>query len=298
LRRHALNVLRLPISPYPRYIEYMNKYTFVTISHQVDYQALCFQARSFAKYLPTSLLGEIIVIDNGITDLNRDHLLDQYGKLRDSVRVMEAAEILPKYALKNTGWFTQQLLKLLVCDHVKTERYVALDAKNTMVFPLKLSFLETDDGVPRSYLIDYTKHSSNRWLRHTLDYFELPDELIKSYMPVVTPYTFITALVKEMVAYLEHREQKPFPVTFIDNRLTEFYLYAGYLIHTDQHPYSFTQPECKIVFNTTSNFKWVKSWIVKTERDELPFFSVHRGATPSEGTKRAINGLWWRRGLK
>jgi Family of unknown function (DUF6492) len=272
------------------------KYTFVTVAHQVDYDALCLQARSMTKYLNPSLIENIIVVNNGITgSINK--LLDHYGPLRKYVKIFPASKLAPDYVFRASGWFVQQVLKLAVAKYVTTERYVAIDSKNTMVFPLTRDYLETFWGKPRSYRVDYTTHGSRRWLVNSLRYWHLGDNHIKLYMPIITPYTFVTSIVQDMMSEMEAREGQDFAKTFLDNKLTEFFCYAGYLLHTRQAPYHFSQKECKTVFDTTSDFAWVKRSIVATERDKLPFFSVHRGARPSEGTRHAIDGLYWRRGI-
>ncbi len=271
----------------------MRKYTFVIVAHQIDYDVLCFQARSLAKYLSETLTAEIIVVDNGITE--HDQLITQYGKLAKLVRIIKAEDIAPSYIFKHAGWFTQQILKLLICDHVHTDRYIALDAKNIMVFPLKREFLENDKDQPRSHLVNYTKHGSRRWLVNTLKLFELPDEYIKSFMPTVTPFVLITKIVKEMIAWIEGHEGQPFPSVFLARKLTEFFLYAGYLIHTNQMNYEFCNPDCKVIFDTTT--RYMKPWIASTEKQQTPFFSVHRGANLSDAAKRAVDDFWKRRDL-
>ncbi len=276
-------------------MSHYRKYTFITVAHQTDIVILCFQARSLAKYLPESLTAEIIVIDNGLTTSYSD-LLAHYGHLAKIVRIIRAEDIAPSYIFKHTGWYTQQILKLLVCNHVKTDRYVMLDAKNIMVFPLKREFLENKLDEPRSFMVDYTEHSSRRWLVNSLAFYSLPDIFIKTFMPTTTPFVLVTNLVKEMIAWIEAREKLPFPTVFLDKKLTEFFLYAGYLIYTEQMIYEFTShTNCHVVFDTTVRFS--NSWVADTEKQQRPFFSVHRDAKLSDEAKRVVADFWKRRGL-
>jgi len=122
-------------------------YTFVTVVYEKEYEFLALQARSMRKYCPRALVFAIIVIDNGRKPLRpslRDRLLAEYGDLAERVRFVRATEISAN--LVRSGWWNQQVLKLLVARLVQSERYVILDAKNHLVFDLKADFLESKDG--------------------------------------------------------------------------------------------------------------------------------------------------------
>lgn len=272
-------------------------YTIVTVAHQDDYEALYFQARSMAKYLPPSLIHQIIIIENPKL---QDHarLISQYGKLKNRVKIVAGASLAPPEAFSWSGWWSQQILKLMVAQIVETPRYLCLDAKNVLVFPLRRKFLERREK-PRSFEIDYTTHSSLRWLRHTLDYFGLPETHIKAFVPTTTPFVLVTDLVKELIRYIEGREGTSLAAAFLKHQLTEFFLYGGFLKATNRFNYDVSGEECHTVWDVVHGDDYVHGIIKQTEKKKLPFFSVHRRAIPklSEHARQEIIRFWTRRGL-
>lgn len=274
----------------------MRKYTFVTVAHQVDYDLLCRQARSMAKYLPDDLVASIIVVNNGITG-SILKLLDQYGRHRKLVRILPAAKLISAGTLRHKGWLTQQILKLRVHRFVQTDRYVCLDAKNIMINPLRREFLEDHRGRPRAFRANYSQHSSLRWLKNVIHYTGLSSWHITSFWPTITPFTMITSVVGELIRQIEH--DGPFEKAFLDYKLTEFFLYGAFLEKTGRRNlYEFSQPQCPVIFNTTSYDKFVAGQVKKAERDRIPFFAVHRGARMSPSSKRLVDDLFRRQGIR
>lgn len=273
------------------------KYTICIVAHETDYDALCFQAQSFSKYLSRLLVEQIIIIENPKLSDHRK-LKQQYGRLKDLVQIIPGEALAPSEAFRWTGWWSQQILKLMVADIVKTERYVCLDAKNTLVFPLKRNFLEKN-GKPRSFHVDYTDHSSLRWLKHSLGYFNLPDVCAKSFVPTVTPFVMITKAVLELIDHVEAREGMSFATAFLDHQLTEFFLYASFMLARGRLDYDFSGQECHTVWDVLHDDEYVHERIIRTELYRLPFFSVHRRAVPmlSKQACQEIGNFFARRGL-
>lgn len=207
----------------------MNRYTFVTVAHSVDLPLLKLQARSLNRYLDRSFVREVIVVDNSTNgnELSREQLLPQYGNL--PVRIIRAAEIttMPPMA----GWFSQQILKLMVARHVRTQYYVILDAKNHLIEPVNRSTFEAKDGRLRTGCHSYAKHTLRRYLWAACRYFSVPQEkVIHRFLPTTPPFTIITRLAKKMIDYVERRDRQPFPAAFYHQGLTEFFSYGVFLV--------------------------------------------------------------------
>src|SRR5947207_402930 len=135
------------------------KYTLVTVAHRDDLKFLHLQARSLQLYLSRDLAAEILVVKNPRAKQATKwpgSLRREYGDLADLVRFIEAKEIaeIPAAA---SGWFSQQILKLMVSQVVNTDRYLLLDAKNHLVFPLTRNFLEAGHKI-RSRLVNFEGH--------------------------------------------------------------------------------------------------------------------------------------------
>ena len=263
------------------------------------------QARSLNVYLPQDLVGEIIFIDNSSSGLpahRRDVLRRDYGKIADKVRFLAAREVnaLPGHT---NGWFSQQVLKMLIAEQVSTDRYVVLDAKNHLVAPLERSFLETGSKI-RSALTNYQMHSLKAFFEKTLRYFGLdPAQYITAFMPSVTPVTWPTAMVRDMMRFIAKREGKPFPIAFLDLGILEFLAFASFLsmLGKREEIYEFSGMQCPIirpdhVIRGAGN---VKRHIKRGEKYGLPFLAVHRGVPEwlDAKSRRVIAEFWHSRGL-
>jgi hypothetical protein len=130
----------------------MQATTFVTIAHEIDYELLKIQARSFSLYGDPSLIKSIIVVENFTPGKELDwraELLSLYGRFAERVRFVSSADLIgvPKAGgwwtqqvlnklviareiRKASGWWTQQALKLVIAKEISTEWYITLDAKN------------------------------------------------------------------------------------------------------------------------------------------------------------------------
>jgi hypothetical protein len=282
-------------------------YTFVTVSHYEDFEVLRLQARSLQLYLPRDLLSEIIVVENPtpgrLTDWGRERLLREYGELGSYVRFLEAKEIADITMVKR-GWDSQQILKLMVSRFVNTDRYIVLDAKNHLIYPLERSFLESGNKIC-SYLSNYEGHNLRKYFERAASYFNLDcRERIKAFLPTITPFTFPTQVVRDLIDHVASREQKPFPAAFVENGLSEFFLFGWYLCALEgnfQNYYDFTGVACPAIWKETFDLgpRIIFDLITHATRNKLPFFSIHRWAFPlfNDENRAAIADFWCRRGL-
>jgi len=281
------------------------KYTFVTVAHEADWNMLGLQARSMGVHLPNDLVGEIILIDNsrpGWTADFRDRLHRSYGKLADKVRLLAAAEVADVTHVSN-GWFSQQVLKVMISEQISTDRYVVLDAKNHLVLPLQRGFLEAGSKI-RSALTNYQMHSLRQYFEKTLQYFGLnPAQYMHAFMPSVTPFTMPTEMVREMSRYIAKREGKPFPAAFLDLGIIEFLTFASFIsmLGRMEEIYDFSGLQCPIVRpdHVIRGAGNVKRHIMRGEKNALPFFAVHRGVPEwlDSRSRRVIAEFWYRHGL-
>lgn len=149
------------------------RYSFVTIWFEGDAGLLDLQARSMRQYC-RDLIEEIIIVDNSSQGATRwqGGLLHQYGDLANQVQFIHAADIaaIPK---QTDGWLSQQVLKIKIAYVVRSDRYVALDAKNHLVSALTREFLESSTGQPRTNGYSYVDQPMLEYLERTLDYLGL-----------------------------------------------------------------------------------------------------------------------------
>jgi hypothetical protein len=274
--------------------------TFVTPVFEAELALLHLQARSFAAHVPDDVAHEVVVLDNTRRGLRSPQtLLDAYGPWASRVRVVRPSDVceLPTVS----GWRSQQVLKLAVAGLVDTPRYVTLDAKNHLVGTPQESFFEAPDGRIRVRGYSYRDHPLRGSLERVLTYLGLdPAEHVDRFAATVTPFTLDTAVVREMVADVEARSGRSFAREFVSQELTEFFLYAGWLVRRDgtlDGLYELTDAVNPVVWPRAATADGVRGVIASAEG--VPVFGVHRDAVPllDAEARDVLGGFWAERGL-
>jgi hypothetical protein len=267
------------------------RYSFMTVGFEGDAGLLCLQARSMRLYCPE---------EPGIRKW-RSNLLQQYGSLARFVRIVPAASVAVMSA-GASGWYTQQVLKIKVAETVRSERYVILDAKNHLIKPLGREFLETPTGLPRMNGKPYTNHPMREFLERTLDYLGLDSQKhISWFTRTHPPFTILTEEACELMRYVEQKDGRPFATAFLDRRLSEFFLYSGFLMSkgTLHSIYNLEQPEEAQVWPGDASENACARAIERTTQTESPFMTVHRQAIANmdKSGQQLIADFWYSRGL-
>lgn len=280
------------------------QYTFVTVMFHGEHGLLRLQARSMRLFCPADLVREILIVDNSYphpTTWWRTQVMSQYGKLAKFVRILSAAE-LTSMPIEARGWITQQILKLKIAESVRSDRYVVLDTKSHLVYPLKLDFLETATGLPRLNGYSFAQHPLRGNLERTLAYLGVDSNThLNWFTRTGPPFTILTRHARDLVQYIESREGTSFASVFVEKRLAEFFLYSSYLLsrgilHTS---YDFTQPLCVHILEDSAKKDDCIKCIRQIKNTGAPFMSVHRNAIAKmddEG-RAALAEFWRARGL-
>jgi hypothetical protein len=278
------------------------RYPFVTVAHEADYGLLWLQARSMARFANRSLVKKIWIIENfshGAYLDWRGSIREQYAGLADLVEFIPASELLPP--MPAHGWWTQQFAKLAVADVIADagdERYVTIDAKNHLVLPLRLDFLEAPkDGRPMLNGYSFESHPLRHNLEAVLDYFGLERTRYLSFFNrTSTPFTFITDYVLDMRRYIEQRDGKYFGEAMGMRQMTEYLTYSGFLLTqpATAGSYDLTQPHTAQIWPEDSHPKGVLAATEKFAREAAPFFSVHREAirTFDDSSRRLLSTFY------
>jgi Family of unknown function (DUF6492) len=281
-------------------------YSLVTVAHKPDFPLLRLQARSLARYLSLDLIDDIYVIANGGLSESRDWhvpLLSDYGDLAHKITFLDTCQVA---TIPNSiyGYQSQQILKLMAATVVSSDRYMVLDAKNHLVFPLSLELYENDDRI-RSIRVNYEGRPMRRFLDSSLRYFGVDvDDISRSFLPTITPFIFPTGVVNELITAVTRREGIPFPSAFNRLNTTEFLLFGGFLCSLPggiEQFYSTPGPDCPVVWPEIagSGQTAVQEVTERVRSERLPFFTVHRLAFPvlDDWSKNQIAALWTRRHL-
>lgn len=257
--------------------------TIVTVVFEAETDFLALQARSLACHLPVATAHEILVIDNsrrGFSASAQEVLLAAYGPHAASVRFVRPKELLTVPI--TTGWYAQQVLKLLVSRSVTTDAYVVLDAKNHLVRPAEITEFRAPEGRLRSRRQSFLGHRLQPDLERTLTYFGLPvAPYVTDFTPTTTPFVLHTEVVRGMVDDVEAASGRPFAEEFLRGRLLEFFAYAAWAI--SRHGaldalYTWDQPAAPTVWPRTADSAGLTKAIADSEAGAGPWFSVHRKA--------------------
>jgi hypothetical protein len=228
-------------------------------------------------------------------------LMDEYGPLAGKARVLRPRDIclIPRTA----GYRSQQVLKLCVSDKVATERYVVLDAKNHFVAPVERGLFAAPDGRARISTTSYESHALRPQLEHVLQYLGLnPRPYVQRFATTVPPFVLDRAVVRSLIDGIERRSGRSFPEEFVANGLTEFFLYAGWIIASGgslDDVYELRLEPRPYIWRATANREGVERAIRGATNAGGAMFAVHRLALArlDAGSARALSEFWSSRQL-
>lgn len=281
----------------------MEKYTIVTVTYLTDSGFMRLQARSIARFIPRDFIAAIIVVENTPPPLAgwREQMRQEYGHLADLVQFVPAASIatIPDV----TGWFSQQVLKLMAASIVRSKRYLILDAKNHFIFPLTADEIERH-GKPRTFVYSYRDHPLRPYLETILRYYELPESHLLRFLPTTPPFYVDTQLVRETIEdFKERSNNSNFEAAFCQSKFTEFFMIGCHILSSQrkfEDLYDLSATSGTVLWKEigADNTEIMRE-IASSERRRAPYFSVHRATIPllSETSQSAIARLWHQRGL-
>ncbi len=277
---------------------------FVSVVFEAEFGLLGIQARSMARYLPVDATDEIIVIDNSRRGMPAPlvrRLLEDYGPHASHVSILRSDDITKVRGA--VGWRTQQVLKLLVATRLRAERFVLLDAKNHFVGQWSPSLFEAPDGRMLVGMSAYDTHPLRRDLEHVLRYLHIdPAQHVGSFTSTVTPFVLSTALVRELITEIEASSGRSFTREFVKNDLTEFFVYAGWLLNHSPSLMEVYATGLKVgptVWPRGATVAGVTSAIEAVTAGGHPMFAVHRMALSRLDADAAalLAAFWAERGL-
>lgn len=257
--------------------------SFVSVVFEAELDLLRLQARSMARYVLDTSIDEILVIDNtsnGMRPVAKASLLAEYGALAPQVRLLRPADICRVPG--TTGWRSQQVLKLCVANHISSDTYVVLDAKNHFVAPMRPEFFMSPDGRARVTAYSYRDHPLRPSLEKVLGYLGLdPEPLVHRFTATVTPFVLDTQSVRQLIQDLESASLRSFAEEFVANELTEFFLYSGWILTTGRSLEEFFDLQengCPTVWPRGATIEGVRAAVDQSRERQAPVFAVHRRA--------------------
>jgi hypothetical protein len=238
--------------------------TFVNVTFPGELPLLRLQARSMGRYVPDTLVEDVLNIVNAADEpaalADLENLRGEYGPLGPKVRNLTASDVFaagpnrvnvahwPKATLArnpwlygrrragwhgNDGWQMQQALKLAAARVAQGEYVVILDSKNIFLAPLSLGDFIADNGKPLGRFDHGKAHLALRWLGASLKALDLDPNLAQTrpILSILTPAVFRTPFITGLLDSIESRRgpvQTVFAMPW--NRATEFMLITGWCL--------------------------------------------------------------------
>jgi hypothetical protein len=167
--------------------------------------------------------------------------------LRGKIQIVFPTDLdsLPKGETYVSNWYSQQFTKLAMSKIIKTEYYVVLDAKNHFIKPITNETFFREDGKIKLY---QETHNDDllRFYSNCFRYFGMDDVeehnpfQTPCYIQTTTPFVFITNECKNMITYIEKKENTTFYNFFYKScEYTEFFLYFAYLCFNKNTSYCY-----------------------------------------------------------
>jgi hypothetical protein len=275
------------------------------IAFEGDVDLMALQLESIEKLLEINNFPQIHVILNGKNNYTLEKILKKLthslsNNIKDRITYVHASQLCPG----STGWLGQQVLKILIAQHVSTPFHIILDAKNHFVKNCGVDNFFTSNGLPKTEFSHPPPGRLSR-LNAALEYFNVKSNFaITNAMPNITPYVFYTDLVCALIEEIEKREKVPFVNAFLDKlETTEFLIYYAFLLArhgTVAQHYEAAPFVCKTLFkNTPSDEEAANKLIQDIREPSVIMFGLHRKRIRNltYPQRKAIKRIWEEAGL-
>ncbi len=284
--------------------------SFVTVTFSEEILLQKLQALSFARFVDTDCIEEIILIlnENDGTALESrlagEGVLDAYGDKKPLLKVLHREEVIRR-RFGNRGWRNQQALKLAAARLVRGRYMVVLDSKNHFVRTVNGDSFVGRDGRPYSFVRNY-RSVMQREFRLSMRLFGIdPEAHVHRSLPVITPYVMYPRLVTDLITELDRTYGKDFLFrAFLDEEkfLTEFFLYMSFLLsrgYAFEDLYLLRTSFVATILKYTIINGDAPETIERARRDDVHAIGLHRRALPllDARLKQEIVALWCEAGL-
>jgi hypothetical protein len=219
------------------------KLTVVVPAYHDDFELLERLLASCATHL-SDFLEEVIVILN-----DKYMFLEEFNAVIDrcrfpeiTIRTMWANELYPE--LNQYDWYSQQLVKILVADHVKTEWFVINDCKDFYTGKLEYSNFINDKGMAYANINIYKPGVFGTGPGIFEEQYARAYQIWGMYFPnyknftlkYTTPFICRTEYICDMIKDLKQKFQNVFYLILfmqIDHKpmFTEFALISAYITY-------------------------------------------------------------------
>lgn len=193
-----------------------------------------YSMKLYEKYLIREDIFEFILV---CPEINKSQVINDIQKFNFNFKVYSDEEIIDKKYHHNNNWCKQMLVKLAICNYIKTEYYFIID--DDMILTKSLGFYNFFDNSGKIYY-SYEGYSNNSplfqnntvWLEKSCQAIGGDLEYLKKQKNImgVTPQLFKTKIVDELISHLGENWE----IYLFRDIATEFQLYWQFLIKTNR----------------------------------------------------------------
>ena len=231
-----------------------------------------------------------------------DEILPFYPEnIRNKVKLLTLKDIDLSFET-SSNWFTQQVCKIYISNHIQSTFYVLLDVKNHFIrYVDERYFLNSKN---KGFLYRESHGDNMLYYYHNcLQYFsqECPyKENVSRKYQTVTPFLFVTDLCKDLIKYIEMREGVSLKTFFLNKKLyTEFFFYEAYLLFSNKMNNYYEIIDRPLPFSTIGNCNPElnynnydsKKFILQDE--SIKMFAIHRFVIPQLSDEYKRNLLFF-----
>jgi len=257
-----------------------------TITFEADIRLTVLQILSVDRLLDHSSIGRYIVVLNGQNNARLEAFLKTNTESRIApglaakIDYVQAPTLLTGH--NPSGWRGQQLLKLVMANHLAARFYLVLDAKNHFVHRTLVRDFFTETAIKTVRRAAPQKYDSH--IKKSFAAFGVEDhagEYMDSAMPTVTPYLMDAGLVRALMSELESKYAGRAFEDLFEKELsgtTEFFLYCAYLVATGQESlYEDSAPMVVTLYTKyPRDHKDVMRLIDSAISNKVAMFGLHR----------------------
>ncbi len=185
--------------------------TICIVTYEKDFDLLDRLISSLCLYWETSNLTILIILnDNKETEIELENILNKYLYTDIKIETIWANNI---FDLKQYDWFSQQTIKLLIADYIRTSWFMILDSKNYFKFSkekIKISDFFSNEGkaygswgLSTFYFKDAYESAYKLW--------NLDPPIKENTLNEFTPILLKTDMMKELILELKYRFKSLLP---------------------------------------------------------------------------------------
>ena len=223
-------------------------FDFVSIIfyNKTEINLLKIQLFSF-MFVDINIINNIYILFNDSKDKNEQFKTEYLtciknyvpSHLIDKIKIIYITDLICLEEKYLTDWFTQQFAKIYISKIINSKYYIMLDSKNIFIKNIDISYFIVNDKIKMYYsthndaLLNYYSNCFNYFDIKNMSSFKPYKHPL--YIQTTTPFIFITQECKNMIEFIENKENTNLYTFFLTHKYTEFFLYFAWLCFTHKH---------------------------------------------------------------